>query len=63
MARELAPAGLRSSPRLLKQRTGAASRPSGSLLPRHRCGFHSQLTGITRKRGWCCRVNRSRKPS
>ncbi|PMZ70610.1 hypothetical protein C1X65_25870 [Pseudomonas sp. FW305-70] len=37
MARELAPAGLRSSPF-----NGAAARPSGSKLPRHcflRCGL------------------------
>ena len=35
MARELAPVGLRSSPMLFKQRAGAATRPSGSKLPRH----------------------------
>ncbi|TFF07557.1 hypothetical protein EXW72_14090 [Pseudomonas sp. BCA14] len=35
MARELAPAGLRSRPSLFKPKAGAASRPSGSKLPRH----------------------------
>ncbi|ARB26797.1 hypothetical protein F7R12_03675 [Pseudomonas tolaasii] len=48
VARELAPAGLRSSPRLFKQRAGAASRPSGSKLPRHRKPGHHKSRSIYR---------------
>ncbi|KAB0563482.1 hypothetical protein C9383_19845 [Pseudomonas palleroniana] len=36
MAREPAPVGLRSRPSLFKPKAGAAARPSGSKLPRHR---------------------------
>ncbi|AXP01467.1 hypothetical protein DZG01_00115 [Pseudomonas fluorescens] len=40
VARELAPAGLRSDPKLgtacVRLSVGAASQPSGSKLPRHR---------------------------
>ncbi|PNB71760.1 hypothetical protein C1X64_23215 [Pseudomonas sp. GW456-E7] len=43
MARELAPAGLRSSPLY-----GAAARPSGSKLPRH-CFFLRGLRASGRK--------------
>ncbi|QCY09787.1 hypothetical protein ELQ88_02745 [Pseudomonas sp. MPC6] len=44
VARELAPAGLRSSPENLRAlRTGAPARPSGSKLPRHRSFFTTWL--------------------
>ncbi|RQO47512.1 hypothetical protein DBR46_25920 [Pseudomonas sp. KBW05] len=37
MARELAPAGVRSAPKI----SGAAAQPSGSKLPRHRCSYQA----------------------
>ncbi len=40
VARELAPAGLRSSPKIT-----AASPPSGSKLPRHNCALALALLG------------------
>ncbi|MVV47894.1 hypothetical protein EJA72_06480 [Pseudomonas sp. PB120] len=46
VARELAPAGLRSSPNVF----GAASRPSGSKLPRHKSPPHKGMA-ITRRIG------------
>ncbi|OPG71724.1 hypothetical protein B1219_16175 [Pseudomonas ogarae] len=48
MARELAPAGLRSSPKVVSSHIevranfGAASRPSGSKLPRHKRSLGSK---------------------
>ncbi|AUO20669.1 hypothetical protein C0058_01175 [Pseudomonas sp. NC02] len=44
VARELAPAGVRSAPIFF----GAAAQPSGSKLPRHRFGVHGKSAGIRR---------------
>ncbi|WP_346269010.1 LysR substrate-binding domain-containing protein [Pseudomonas sp. MWU16-30323] len=41
MARELAPAGVRSAPTIF----GAAAQPSGSKLPRHTLSFRSVTPG------------------
>ncbi|QBQ08447.1 hypothetical protein DCC84_01200 [Pseudomonas sp. SXM-1] len=44
VARELAPAGVRSAPIFF----GAAAQPSGSKLPRHRFAVHGKSAGIRR---------------
>ncbi|KAB0511706.1 hypothetical protein F7R05_19910 [Pseudomonas koreensis] len=55
VARELAPAGLRSKPFYLKER--AATRPGGSKLPRHkvRCRPLVRRTNRRHRRTMSCR--------
>ncbi|RFD24056.1 hypothetical protein CER19_27240 [Pseudomonas sp. GL93] len=50
MARELAPAGVRSAPIFF----GAATHSSGSKLPRHRCvGLTHGVSRACRRFPWC----------